>query len=123
MFALGPWPSALATLPVAGGTPAVFTDDAGGESAPKWSPDGAQVIFQSSRGGGSHVFVIDADGNNLVQITDFGEERPCFSPDGEQFVFRTDRDGNGEIYIGDIDGTNLVQLTDDEGFDGGPDWR
>src|ERR1700689_3552229 len=36
---------------------------------PCWSPDGSHIAFVSDRGGGHNLFVMDADGGNVKQIT------------------------------------------------------
>jgi Tol biopolymer transport system component len=38
---------------------------------PRWSPDGRKIVFQRPALGVQQVFVIDADGSNQVQITNF----------------------------------------------------
>jgi len=48
---------------------ALTPDTVGGEVAPAWSPDGWRVAFLSDRSGAIEVWVIDADGNNLQQVT------------------------------------------------------
>ncbi|HEY2934335.1 MAG TPA: hypothetical protein VGK99_21545 [Acidobacteriota bacterium] len=36
---------------------------------PSWSPDSRHITFESSRSGGTQVFIMNADGQNLRQIT------------------------------------------------------
>src|SRR5271157_5332179 len=36
---------------------------------PCWSPDGKRVAFISDRAGGANLFVMDADGGNVKQLT------------------------------------------------------
>jgi TolB protein len=35
----------------------------------EWSPDGTQIVFNSDRTGNSEIWIMDADGSNLVQVT------------------------------------------------------
>jgi TolB protein len=42
-----------------------------------WSPDGTQIMFHSDRNGDVDIYVMDADGNNSMNLsnspgTDFG---------------------------------------------------
>jgi Tol biopolymer transport system component len=36
----------------------------------KWSPDGTQIAFESDRDGDSEIYVMNADGSNVRQLTD-----------------------------------------------------
>jgi Tol biopolymer transport system component len=40
-----------------------------GVGHPDWSPDGAQILFASNREGGEQLFVMDADGSNVRNLT------------------------------------------------------
>jgi Tol biopolymer transport system component len=68
------------------------------------------------------IFVADADGSNLVQVTDAPgyDAEATVSRDGEWVVFTSARDGDLEIYKMRIDGSELTRLTDTPGYDGGP---
>ena len=85
------------------------------DPAPSYSTDGEQIVFTRLVGGtNSDLFVMDADGQNQVQLTNSPSEDsdPAFSPDGRQIVFST-RFGGGdlEIVLMDADGQNQVPLT------------
>ncbi len=59
-----------------------------------WSPDGRRLAFvgvpATPIGGSSEIFVVDADGSNLVQITqnDADDDSPAWSPDSTRLAFR-----------------------------------
>lgn len=62
--------------------------------APVWSPDGQRIAFESDRGSAEGlyaIFLINADGRGLVQITDYAlnATHPVWSPDGQSIVFAT----------------------------------
>ncbi|MBM4062458.1 MAG: hypothetical protein FJ265_15375 [Planctomycetes bacterium] len=67
------------------------------------------------------LFVADADGRNLQQITDTpgydAEATVC--PVTGTFVFTSVRDGDLELYTMDPDGRNVVRVTNRPGYDGG----
>lgn len=90
---------------------------------PSWSPDGTKILFASNLGGDSEIFVVNADGSNLVQLTNntIEDDQPRFSPDGSKIVFASNRDapaeglpnGKWEIYEMNADGTAARRLTND----------
>jgi TolB protein len=43
--------------------------------SPSWSPDGRHVVFTSNMRGNNQIFAIDADGQNLRQLTTAGENK------------------------------------------------
>lgn len=47
----------------------LIEDELGGDIQPAWSPDGKRIAFLSNRSGYSELWVADADGNNLEQLT------------------------------------------------------
>ncbi len=55
------------------------------------SPDGTKVAMILSRSGSPNVWVCDADGTNLKQLTHTPEDEssPCWSPDGQWICFAT----------------------------------
>jgi Tol biopolymer transport system component len=92
-----------------------------------WSPDGSRIAFFAGGEGTHDVFVMDADGSDVVALThDRGDDvSPAWSPDGSRIAFVSDRNGNDDLYVVDPDGTNEQRLTDDpapdEAFAWSPD--
>jgi Tol biopolymer transport system component len=95
------------------------------DSAPAWSPDGRQIAFESDLDGDREIFVMNADGTGVRQLTHnaLWDEGPAWSPDGRQFAFSSGADDlHLDIWTMDVDGTNLRQLTTYPGRDESPDW-
>ncbi|HKI53643.1 MAG TPA: DUF5050 domain-containing protein, partial [Anaerolineales bacterium] len=55
---------------------------------PTWSPDGLMIAFASSRAGARQLFMMNADGTNIRQVTDLDNMggRSSFSPDGTKLT-------------------------------------
>jgi Tol biopolymer transport system component len=85
--------------------------EGGDPQAPAWSPDGSRIAFHVVYGGAvdAELFVIDADGTDLVQLTDneFEDSSPSWSPDGSRIAFVRD----GRIETMDPDGSHVEPLT------------
>jgi len=83
-----------------------------------------QIAFTSDRDGDSNIYVMDADGGNVRQLTDDPKQDvdPAWSPDGTRIAFDSDRDGDDDIYVMGADGGNVQQLTDDPPWDWDPAW-
>ena len=73
-----------------------------------------QIAFVSWRDGNSEIYVMDADGNNQIRLTNHPEEdsSPSWSPDGARIAFVSNRNGgNRQIYVMDSNGKNVKLLT------------
>ena len=57
------------TIPAAGGDATLVHGGAAMQRAPKFSPDGKQLLFVSDRSGSDNLWVSDADGGNARQVT------------------------------------------------------
>jgi len=86
---------------------------------PHGSADGSQILFQSNRSGKWHLYLMNADGSNVRQITqgDHNNNFPDWSPDNQRIAFVSDRDGNEEIYVMNLDGNGLTRLTNNPARD------
>ncbi|HVZ78189.1 MAG TPA: DPP IV N-terminal domain-containing protein [Gemmatimonadaceae bacterium] len=60
---------------------------------PTWSPDGTRLAFSGTHGGITDLYVVNADGTGLRQLTDdaYADLQPQWSPDGRTIAFVTDR--------------------------------
>ena len=69
--------------------------------SPVWSPDDKRIAFSGSRGGVSDLFIVNADGKGLRQLTNdmYGDLQPAWSPDGRRIAFATDRSPETDLSI------------------------
>ncbi len=118
--------------------PTLWTSDLGGYRVvqigsgwnPKWSPDGKKILFHAKTGDNYDIWMIDADGTNLTQITtDSADDLDaCWSPDGKMIAFSSNREGtlrlakNFDIWALDLESVGITQLTFNPGNDGAPFW-
>lgn len=105
------------------------------DTQPSLSPDGTRIVFVSQlvpgRGddGVREIFIMDADGGNVRQLTDTGvaEQSPVWSPDARRIAFMADMDPTDDespfdIFVMDPDGGNVVNLTNRPGAASRPVW-
>jgi Tol biopolymer transport system component len=98
------------------------------EQEPDWSPDGAQICFSSDRDGLGDIFVVNADGTNLRQITfdplpgRTNEFWPRWSPDGTRIAFGSNQSGSTDIWTMAPDGSDARRLTTGADIESRPTW-
>ena len=93
-----------------------------------------QIAFASTRSGMPQIYLSNADGTTLTQLTTMenGACQPSWSPDGSQLVFISPCTRRGEffetayressLYLINVDGTGLKTLTTVPGSDFDPAW-
>src|SRR6266480_7741545 len=69
--------------------------------SPVWSPDDRQIAFSGARGGISDIYIVNADGSGMRQLTndDYGDLQPAWSPDGKRLAFATERGQGTDLSI------------------------
>jgi PKD repeat protein len=95
--------------------------DGPNDHGPAWSPDGSRIAFGRSpaeTGLTSAVFVMNADGSNVVQLTTLGSD-PTWSPDGEWIAFA---DGGISKVRADSAGTSPIPVYQEPGQTQHPAW-
>jgi Tol biopolymer transport system component len=110
-----------------------------GVHMPAWSPDGSRIAFRyslvedgfaKSLGLSSGIWVINANGTGLRQITQrrpgtSWDLSPQWSPDGKKLVFvRADHERHADaVFTVNVDGSHVSQVTPwNLGAGDGPDW-
>jgi Tol biopolymer transport system component len=85
---------------------------------PYFSPDGASVIFSSSRAGDVDLWEVTLKTASLRRLTDDPalDWDPFVTRDNQHLVWSSNRSGHFEIWIADRDGSSPRQLSHD-GFD------
>lgn len=98
-------------------------------AAPRFSPDGKEIVFSSWVDNRFDLYKIGSDGNNLVRLTkDFGSnEEAWFSPDGQFIVFTSQKVISAKkavqnVYIMNREGEIIKQLTKKYGKVFTPRW-
>jgi TolB protein len=92
---------------------------------PFWTPDGEKIVFQSNWFGNWDIFIMDANGKNIQQLTfkESNQITPTISPDGMFIAYVSDETGNNQIYIMDINGKNNRRITDNQAQEIHPFWH
>lgn len=90
-----------------------------------WSPDGTRGLALRFEGGRSDIYLLDAGGQVLAQLTDtpVRDWQPAWSPDGRWIVFVSRREGRDTLYIMDAEGRHLRRLTAPGLREDLPAWR
>lgn len=108
------------TMPISGGEAKLLSGGSAWEIQPRWSPDGARILFTSDRAGGDNIWTMNADGTSQTQITKESFRllnNASWHPSGEYLVakkhFTSERSlGAGEMWMYKVpDGGGGVQLT------------
>jgi dipeptidyl aminopeptidase/acylaminoacyl peptidase len=105
--------------------PQNFISSARREHLPKYSPDGTRIAFESGRSGNEEIWISNADGSHLVQLTAFRNAwsgSPRWSPDGQKIAFDSNAAGNWDIYVTGAQGGHAVRLTTTESQEFRPSW-
>lgn len=101
---------------------------------PTWSPDGRRLVFSGLANGVTDLYMIDADGQNLRQLTDdaFGDLQPSWSPDGRFIAFASERGpqsdlptlkfGEWQINVLDLESSEVRVLPQQAGKNLNPQW-
>ena len=108
-------------VPASGGAAELLTRKSGIaiNFHPRYSPNGEEIVFISDRAGNNHLWIMNADGSNLRQITNDINDclfDPTWTPDGRKIIARKQdichrgvHNADG-IWMYDSDGGNPTKL-------------
>lgn len=104
------------------------------ERMPRYSANGAKIVFVSGRADNAgDIYIMNSDGTSETRLTKYlgADHGASFSPDGRKIVFYSNRGGDGvnqspdpdnEIWTMNVNGTGLKRLTNNNVSDGFPVW-
>ena len=95
------------------------------DSSPQYSPDGSRIVFRSNRSGTHEIWISDAEGRSVFQLTHFGgglTGTPRWSRDGQQIAFDSRFEGQADIYVMPAAGGPHRRITTSPAEDVVPSW-
>ncbi|MBQ9242311.1 MAG: PD40 domain-containing protein [Proteobacteria bacterium] len=102
-----------------------LTDFEGWASGADYCPRSGKIAFTGAREQNGNIYIMDADGSNLVQLTDMPDSiqtSPSWAPDCKRLAFVSSTSGKPQIYIINADGTGMRRLTWVGNYNTTPDW-
>ena len=83
-----------------------------------------RIAFVSDRDGDNEIYVMDADGTGVVQLTDNSVDdwSPRWSPDGNRIAYTSGSWPDYDTYVANADGTGVVRLTNNSGYSSFRGW-
>lgn len=136
----------LYTMNIDGSDVKQITNTTGYDGGAVFSPDSKMITWRASRPKtetdekeykdllaqglvmptNMEVFVANADGSNVRQVTKLGRANwaPSFMPDGKRIIFASNHEHPRgfpfNLYIVNVDGSGLERISNDNGFDAFP---
>jgi len=96
-----------------------------GTDSPELEEPTGQIAFVSNRDGNSEIYLVNADGSDLMNLTNDSAEDfdPAWSPNGRQLAFISNRNGVDNLYLlEDVDNNLVKSLTSFENRVADPVW-
>ncbi len=87
-------------------------------------PINGRIAFESDRNGSDEIFTMNANGSNVVRLTNHlaSDVQPSWSNNGTRIAFCSTRDANFQIYAMNANGTSVTRLTNNLMNDFAPTW-
>lgn len=113
--------SGLYVISANGGRPSKIPGTRPGDGNPVWSPDGRRLSFERQRDGDWDVYVMNADGTGLRQLTfsPWDDDFARWAPHGRSLAFQSARRGQTEVYVISVKGGAARRATSPGEY---PDW-
>jgi TolB protein len=82
------------------------------EESPRWSPDGKQLLWVSTRNGNQELYKSGPQGESIVRLTNHpdADNQPWWSSDGKEIVFVSYREGGARLFKMKSDGSSAKRL-------------
>ncbi|MBA4118411.1 MAG: Tol-Pal system beta propeller repeat protein TolB [Candidatus Puniceispirillum sp.] len=93
--------------------------------APRFSPDGRNMVMSYANDGNTSLFCMDLHSKAIKRLTGGGtviDTSPCYNPDGTQIVFNSDRGGQTQIYVMPAGGGTAERISFGSGSYRSPVW-
>jgi Tol biopolymer transport system component len=90
-----------------------------------WSPDGERIAFTRELGGSAEIFVMNADGSGVTQLTKdsaVNDEHPAWSPDGAHIAYTSGTEDHQDLHVMSADGSSSIRITSGPFFAADPAW-
>ena len=102
-----------------------MTKKPGFDSGARYSPDGKQIAFYGLENDLFNIYLMNADGTNLTNLTNDTTEcySPAWSPDGSWIAYTGGNASNYELWIINVRTGEKRQITYSEGRDQNPSWK
>ncbi|GAB5510345.1 MAG: Tol-Pal system beta propeller repeat protein TolB [Hyphomicrobiales bacterium] len=93
--------------------------------APRFSPDGGQLVMSLLQNDGySDIYRFDLQSQSTTRLTSSAsiDTSPSYAPDGSRVTFASDRSGSGQIYVMNADGSGQERISFGSGTYSTPVW-
>jgi len=92
--------------------------------SPKWSPDGKWISFIAQEGQREELYLIQANGEGLHQLTNAGQDifQYEWSPSGKQILAVVNKGGSFELMLFEADSGAKSALRSEVGIHSNPNW-
>lgn len=96
----------------------------GQNGGPVWSPDGQKIAFKSCDVDLCELYVVNADGSNLVRLSTWilGLDNIIWSHDGEKIIYVSAENGISDVYLTNVGDGTTINLTNHPSEDSDPIW-